>query len=76
MARTTKISSGTIARAQRGEREAVAELVGAYLPRVYGLALRMTRSRDLAEEASQETFVRVLKNLSRLKEARKLDSTR
>jgi len=52
-----------IERALTGDREAVEALVRAYLPRVFGLCLRMARSRELAEEASQEAFVRVLQNL-------------
>ncbi len=54
-------------RAISGERDAVGELTGMFLPRVYGLCLRILRRQTLAEDATQETFVRALKALPRLR---------
>lgn len=54
-------------RAISGERGAVSELTAMFLPRVYGLCVRILRNPALAEEATQETFVRALKALPRLR---------
>jgi RNA polymerase sigma-70 factor, ECF subfamily len=67
---TPEVIEGAI----RGDREAVAALTRAYLPRVFGLCLRLSRHRDLAEEASQEAFVRALRALPRLREPGRLTS--
>ena len=67
-------SEGLLERALAGEREAVAELTAAFLPRVYGLALRISRRRELAEDATQETFVRALRALPRLRERTRFKS--
>lgn len=50
-----------------GDRAAVSTVTQLCLPRVYGLCLRLSRSRDLAEEATQETFVRALRALPALR---------
>ncbi len=57
-----------------GDRAAVTSLVEAHLPRVYRLSLRISRSSELAEEATQETFVRVLKDLGHLRDPERLTS--
>jgi RNA polymerase sigma-70 factor (ECF subfamily) len=54
-------------RAIEGDRAAVTEVVRRHLPRVYGLCLRLLRSEDRAEEATQETFVRALHALKSLR---------
>jgi RNA polymerase sigma-70 factor (ECF subfamily) len=53
--------------AMAGDRAAVERLVEAWLPRAYGLCLRITRREDAAEEAVQETFVRALRALPSLR---------
>ncbi len=50
-----------------GDRAAVSTVTQIFLPRVYGLCVRLSRSRDLAEEATQETFVRALRALPALR---------
>lgn len=50
-------------RAQRRESAALAELVDRYAPRVHGLIYRLTRARDVAEELTQETFLRVVRTI-------------
>lgn len=65
-------SSGEIAAAIAGDRAAVAALTRAFLPRVYGLCFRLLRRRDLAEDATQETFVRALRALPKLRDMGRL----
>ena len=60
------LSAEEVALAVRGDRAAVTRIVGVWLPRVYGLCLRLCGKSDLAEEAVQETFVRALRALPRL----------
>lgn len=43
----------------RGDRAALAELYRLSSPQLFGLALRMVRQRDLAEEVLQEAFISV-----------------
>jgi len=57
-----------------GERGAVEALTRAYLPRVFALSLRMCRNHSLAEDATQETFVRALRALPRLRSPERLTS--
>ncbi len=49
-----------VAKLQRGQTDAEAELYSKYFARVYYLALRQTRSPQDAEDVRAETFVRVL----------------
>lgn len=49
----------------RGDERAMLALVDRFRGQVFGLCLRMLGQRQDAEDASQETFVRVLKNLHR-----------
>ena len=51
--------------ATQGDQEAFGNLVQAYQTPVYNLAYRMLGSPADAEEAAQETFLRVYKNLHR-----------
>ena len=61
------VSVEEISRAIRGDRAAVTTIVQAYLPRVYGLCFRIAGRHELAEEATQETFVRTLRALPKLR---------
>ena len=72
--REQTFSAEAIARAIEGDRAAVSAIAKAFLPRVYGLCLRLARRRDLAEEATQETFVRALRALPRLRDPERLAS--
>lgn len=49
--------------ARRGDGDAVDALVRRYLADVYAVALRVLNDADLAEDASQETFVNALRGL-------------
>lgn len=52
-----------LTRAARGDGAAFAELYREHVGRVYGLCLRLTADRALAEEHTQESFVRAWENL-------------
>ena len=52
------------------DQSAMLELVDRYKHRVFALCFRMLGQRQDAEDAAQETFVRLLKNLSRWDQAR------
>lgn len=47
-----------------GEPGAFRQLYDRHVRRVYGLALRVTRNPDLAEECTQEAFIRAVRYLS------------
>jgi len=51
------IPDAELARARAGDRSAFATLVRAHQSIVYSLALRMLRSRELAEDLAQEVFL-------------------
>lgn len=54
----------------RGERAALARLYQATAPQLFGLALRILRRRDLAEEVLQEAFLAAWRQSGRFDEAR------
>jgi len=54
-----------IARSVEGDQASMLALVERFQGQVFGLCLRMLGQRQDAEDAAQETFVRVLRNLSR-----------
>lgn len=54
-----------VRRCLAGQQDVMIELVEQYRQRVFGLCYRMLGQRQDAEDAAQETFVRVLKNLDR-----------
>jgi RNA polymerase sigma-70 factor (ECF subfamily) len=49
----------------RGERDALRALFDAEAPRLLGVALRILRRRELAEDAVQEAFLRIWRNAGR-----------
>src|SRR2546427_7219598 len=53
-----------IQRAQQGDRAAFEALYRAHSGRVYGLCLRLTADRALAEERTQDAFVRAWERLA------------
>jgi RNA polymerase sigma-70 factor (ECF subfamily) len=54
--------------AQRGDEEAFAKLVVAYGGRLQAVAHRILRDFDLAEDATQQAFLRIWKSLPRLRD--------
>jgi RNA polymerase sigma-70 factor, ECF subfamily len=62
-----------IGRCLSGDQAAMLALVEQFQGRVFGLCYRMLGQRQDAEDAAQETFVRVLKNLHRWDPARNFE---
>ena len=54
-----------VARAAAGDDDAWTDLVAKYSGRVYGLMLSRCRDADLAEELTQETFVKLVNHLTK-----------
>ncbi len=57
-----------VERAQRGEREAFAALVGMISDRMYALAARILRDNDLAEDALQSALITAWRQLPTLRD--------
>ncbi|HEX7021496.1 MAG TPA: sigma-70 family RNA polymerase sigma factor [Trueperaceae bacterium] len=57
-----------VARLQRGDEQALADLYGQLGGRVYSLALRMLHSREEAEEVLQDTFLKLYQKADRYRE--------
>ena len=51
----------------KGDVNAYSFIVDKYKNMVFSLAFKMTKSREEAEEISQDTFIKVYKNLSKFK---------
>lgn len=58
----------TLQQAQRGDRASFVQLVEHYYPRAMRFALQMLRRREDAEEAVQDTFLRVHDNLAKFRD--------
>jgi RNA polymerase sigma-70 factor, ECF subfamily len=74
---TTRVSNQELEwmeRARRGDREAFARIVEVYQGPVYNLAFRMLGNAVEAEDAAQETFIRVYSKLHTYQADRKLAS--
>ena len=61
-----------ITSAREGDEAAHAELVARYRPRVFDLVYRLVGNRELAEDLTQETFVKLLDGLDGYQSDRKL----
>ena len=64
-----ELSLSVLNAAISGDRAAVTAIVKAYMPRVYGLCLRIAGDSHLAEDATQECFIRALRALPQLRDA-------
>lgn len=60
--------------ARNGDRNAFAELVELYKDKIFHLAYRMLNNKQEAEDAVQETFLRVYTNLHRYDENQKFST--
>ncbi|MBI5865194.1 MAG: sigma-70 family RNA polymerase sigma factor [Planctomycetes bacterium] len=65
---------GVLRRARQRDPQALAALVQAYAARVSGLLFRLTRSRDAAEELTQETFLRVVRTIDAYEDSGRFES--
>lgn len=63
-----------LARAVRGDADALGALVESYGARVFGLLYRLTGKRDTAEELMQETFLRLVQTIERYEHVGKFES--
>lgn len=63
-----------VALAKRGREAAYRELVRRYERPVFSLVFRMVRDRELAEDLSQDTFVKVLQHIDRYRPEFKFSS--
>ncbi len=70
--RTEEVDRDLVERARGGDAEAFESIVRTYQRRVYGVALRMTRRHEVADDIAQETFVRAYTNLHRFELGRPL----
>jgi RNA polymerase sigma-70 factor (ECF subfamily) len=71
---TTPSDSDLVAATLTGSQDAFADLVRRYERPILGLILRMVRNRSLAEELSQEVFVKAYTRLSSYDHQRKFSS--
>lgn len=70
--KTEEADRDLVARALDGDGEAFEAIVRTYQRRVYGVALRMTRQHEVADDIAQETFVRAYTQLNRFELGRPL----
>ncbi|MGU3470844.1 RNA polymerase sigma factor SigW [Paenibacillus sp. D51F] len=68
------IEANLIRLALKGDQRAFADLVGMYQDKLYHLAYRMLYNRQEAEDAVQETFLRVFRNMERYDESMKFST--
>jgi RNA polymerase sigma-70 factor (ECF subfamily) len=61
----------TLARARRGDLAAFEDLVRSFQADVFGLALALTRDRPMAEDVTQETFLRAFRFLGGFRDGRR-----
>ena len=61
----SSVEAGLVRRCLAGEERAYRELIELYQGQVFSVCLRMTRSREDAEDLTQETFVRMFRALAR-----------
>jgi len=64
------IEADLLAKAQRGNLFAFEEIVKRYQRRVYGIAYRIVRRHDVADDVAQEAFIRALNALASFDVAR------
>ena len=62
-----------VERAKRGDRNAFAELAAAAGDRLYAIAQRITRDRDVAGDVTQQTLVKIWRELPKLRDAARFD---
>jgi RNA polymerase sigma-70 factor (ECF subfamily) len=56
-----------VAKAQSGDFAAFTRLIEAYRPRIFGLALKLAKNREDAEDIFQETFLKAIDNIKKFR---------
>ena len=56
-----------VAKAQAGDFAAFTRLIEAYRPRIFGLALKLAKNREDAEDIFQETFLKAIDNIKKFR---------
>lgn len=64
---------GVLERARKRDPQALTALVDAYSSRVFGLLYRLTGSREVAEDLTQETFLRVVRTIAEYEHSGKFE---
>lgn len=72
MERSGEADRDLVLRAREGDRDAFAEIVRSNQRKIYAVALRMTRRHEVADDITQDTFVRAFRNLGRFELGRPL----
>lgn len=70
----TPTDSDLVARARRGNQEACREIVRRYERPIFNMIVRMVRDRALAEDLSQDTFLKAFSRLDRYDPAYRLSN--
>lgn len=63
-----------VKRAQRGDRDAFADLAAGMADRMLGVARRILRDLDLAEDATQQALVAIWRDLPQLRDPERFDA--
>jgi RNA polymerase sigma-70 factor (ECF subfamily) len=63
-----------LVRAREGDPQSLRALVDVYASRVFGLLFRLTGARDVAEELTQETFLRLVRTIAEYEHSGKFES--
>lgn len=71
---SSPLTESSVERAVAGVGADVERLALHFLPRIHGLALRLTRNDELAREATQETYVKLLRALPDLRRRERVDA--
>lgn len=69
-----RVDDRLVVRAQGGDRDAFEQIVGISFDRCYGVAKRLLRDRQSAEDAVQQAMVAIWRNLPRLRDASRYDA--
>jgi RNA polymerase sigma-70 factor (ECF subfamily) len=69
---STSVDVALVRRAQRGDHDAFATIVGGTIDRLFALAALMTRDPSLAEDAVQDAYARAWRDLPRLRDPDRL----
>ena len=69
---SSEVDRDLVVRARAGDQDAFREIVRGYQRRVYGVAMRMTRRHEVADDVAQETFIRAYRSLDRFELGRPL----